>query len=536
MVPTAAWQSGSGPGHEHHLYRRPDGCPMTRKCESGVLDLMTLGIAVVPPSVSAKGDYVAIRPIDRSPAELPVAMPWAVEEIRKQRERDDRAAIDPNEPPVPLTGDALERWQGRLTATTQGGSVDESKSIVLMGNDLAKAGMTAHGIDETLKAWAPSVGLSKFETRSDRDIRFAEIAASAVERYGAFEVVVSSGNAPRFLTLDELSTRNPPSWLLTDILATRSLALLVGDPGTYKTFQALSMALSIATGTEWQGHRVKAGPVAFIAGEGGSGLVDRSAAWSRHFGTDLPATLGVMDGAQSLADRNGVGRKLVEAAIEAFVEDTGPLSLVVVDTLARSFGGGNENAQEDMTRFVGSCDAIRVRFGCAVLIVHHNNRQGDYRGSSVLHGAVDTMIEASQIGGGVALRCSKQKDAEPFEPIRLAKQTVTLEELDEEGRPRSSLVFVPHEQATAQTGDGEFPTIDLSEVTDREQKALDVLILLGPGEELRSSDWQRRAGMERNKQGFAQTAKALVERGMVMRRPVSSVDVRYRVATAEDRS
>ena len=33
--------------------------------------------------------------------------------------------------------------------------------------------------------------------------------------------------------------------------------------------------------------------------------------------------------------------------------------LIVLDTLARCFGGGDENSTQDMSRFVSACDAIR---------------------------------------------------------------------------------------------------------------------------------------------------------------------------------
>jgi len=216
-----------------------------------------------------------------------------------------------------------------------------------------------------------------------------------------------------------------------------------------RIYAALSFALSIATG---------------------SGLVDRALAWLRHHGADLPETLGVMDGAQSLADKSGAGRRLVEAAVRAFAEEAGPVSLVVVDTLARSFSGGNENAQQDMGRFVWAVDGIRTRYGCAVLVVQHKNRQGDYRGPSVLHGALDTMVEARATSTGVVLTCTKQKDAESFEDVRLAELVVTLDERNEEGRPLTSLVFVPAAKPPLLEADGAFAAINLTPTRARSDR------------------------------------------------------------------
>jgi hypothetical protein len=55
---TVCFESGSGPGHEHDLYQRPQDCRTARKCESGVFDLMSMGIAVVAPCVSGIGEGV----------------------------------------------------------------------------------------------------------------------------------------------------------------------------------------------------------------------------------------------------------------------------------------------------------------------------------------------------------------------------------------------------------------------------------------------------------------------------------------------
>jgi RecA-family ATPase len=53
-----------------------------------------------------------------------------------------------------------------------------------------------------------------------------------------------------------------------------------GDPGSGKTFIALNVAASVATGIAWNGQNVKQGSGFYIAGEGFSGISRRLAAWS----------------------------------------------------------------------------------------------------------------------------------------------------------------------------------------------------------------------------------------------------------------
>ena len=72
------------------------------------------------------------------------------------------------------------------------------------------------------------------------------------------------------------------------------------------------------------------------------------------------------------------------------------VQLVIIDTLARSMGAGDENSSQDMGAFIAACDQIRRATGATVLIVHHSGKSSNAgaRGSSALLGAVDTAIES----------------------------------------------------------------------------------------------------------------------------------------------
>lgn len=242
-----------------------------------------------------------------------------------------------------------------------------------------------------------------------------------------------------FLTIDELRNRPRPSWMIQGLLRQASLAMLVGDFGTYKSFIALAWALALASGRDWVGHPVKGGAVAYVAAEGAGGQIDRLDAWALHEGCPLPDNFRILD---QTIDLVGDNEPLLEALAE--IED---LCLVVVDTVARTFVG-NENLQEDANAYVAAADRIKAETGATVLLIHHNNRQGEYRGSTVIPGALDTMIGAEKTADGVRLSCLKMKDAEPFDPIYLQRLKVDLNAergLEDDAGidldARSSLVF-----------------------------------------------------------------------------------------------
>ena len=57
-----------------------------------------------------------------------------------------------------------------------------------------------------------------------------------------------------------------------------------------------------------------------------------------------------------------------------------PPQMIVIDTLARNFGAGNENSTEDMNRFVASIDRyLREEFGSAIVLVHHTGHDAASR-------------------------------------------------------------------------------------------------------------------------------------------------------------
>jgi hypothetical protein len=102
-------------------------------------------------------------------------------------------------------------------------------------------------------------------------------------------------------------------------------------------------------------------------------------------------------------------------AVVALVEQTGmEFQLAIVDTLARAFGGGNENSSEDMGAFITAMGKVQEFLNCALMVLHHSGKDAakGLRGHSSLLGAVDTELELlrfdEQMKG--VLTISKQKD------------------------------------------------------------------------------------------------------------------------------
>jgi len=200
-----------------------------------------------------------------------------------------------------------------------------------------------------------------------------------------------------------------------------SVAEIVGKSGAKKTFVALDLSFSIATGRPWHGRIVREGTVLYVAGEGKSGMGGRISAWETARYATLPADRFrlITDAPQLLDDTH------VDALI-ATVQRWNA-GMVVLDTLARTMGGGGENRARDMGDYVAACNRIQRETGATVVVVHHMGWAGEHgRGSSALFAAVDAEITVTKDGNTVNVRVSKAKDFPDGEETTFASRVVEL--------------------------------------------------------------------------------------------------------------
>jgi len=230
----------------------------------------------------------------------------------------------------------------------------------------------------------------------------------------------------RFLTMEELEALPPPNWLVHGVLVEQSLAAIYGEPESGKSFLAIDVAMSVATGIPWHGRDVIAGGVLYIAAEGAPGLGKRARAWRVERGAgNRPATFHLMRDEINLAgERDGRMREFVQAV----TAELGPLRLVVIDTLNQTAAGADENSSKDMGRYIASMKRLRDETGATVAVVHHSGKDPTkgMRGSSSLLGAMDTTIEVVRATDGRSMVVSvrKQKDAEREIPMRFNMERV----------------------------------------------------------------------------------------------------------------
>lgn len=218
----------------------------------------------------------------------------------------------------------------------------------------------------------------------------------------------------QFAAVADLKYR-APEFVIGDLIETDTLGLIFGDPGCGKSFLAVDMALSVATGTPFHGRDTRQGAVFFIAGEGHNGLARRFAAWSKARGVSL-AGVPLFKSERAAQFLDAASAAAVAAAVEGLASQHGSPALIIIDTLARNFGAGDENNTKDMSEFVAAVDDLKARFpGCSVLIVHHSGHAAKERarGAMALKGALDREYRVEKEGHAVRLINTKMKDAPP---------------------------------------------------------------------------------------------------------------------------
>jgi hypothetical protein len=199
----------------------------------------------------------------------------------------------------------------------------------------------------------------------------------------------------------ELAAMPEPEWLVEPLIPDGGFVCLFGDSGTYKTFLAIDIAAQAP------------GIAVYISAEGSPRRFgDRVTAWEEAAGRSS----GIVVHPYSV-DLTGDDYDQLCNALQSLDE---PPRLIVVDTLARNMGDGDENATKDMNALVTACDKLRATFGCAVLLIHHVGH-GDKtreRGNRSLRGALDMsiLVTSTQQARTVRIECKKIRDGEAFEP------------------------------------------------------------------------------------------------------------------------
>lgn len=185
-------------------------------------------------------------------------------------------------------------------------------------------------------------------------------------------------------------------WLIKGIIPTREAVLIYGAPQTGKSFETQNIAMHIARGIDFNGHRTKKAGVVYCAFEGGKGFRGRQLAYANHHAMkpDDDVDMVVLTRRADLFANDEDINALIEEIRHWSDTFTTPLGLVVLDTWSAATPGADENAGKDVSRVKERVMRIVSELNTAVIVVHHKPTSGGRpRGHGSLTGDFETTID-----------------------------------------------------------------------------------------------------------------------------------------------
>ena len=319
----------------------------------------------------------------------------------------------------------------------------------------------------------------------------------------------------------------PLKWLVRGLMVEGGLSVFYGPPKSTKTFAVLDLGLHIAHGRDWFGLPVRRSGVIYICGEGVAGVRQRMKAWRKEREGDVSAPFALIPQSVNLFDDADEVDRLI-ADVQGMAMPMGcAAGLIVIDTLSRMIGGGDEDRARDVNVVVRTAERIQRLTGAHVLIVHHSGKDRDrgMRGSNALLGAVDAAIEVTKDAdsGLCDAKVTAIKDGGDIGPFAYTLSQTAVGE-DEDGEPILSCVIDP---AGARQG-GKRPKL-----LDPERRALAVLrSMIGDNQDM-PGHWQNvplaewRDKFRDSEEGAFDARKKRAERAVKSLIEKEYVEVRY---------
>lgn len=227
--------------------------------------------------------------------------------------------------------------------------------------------------------------------------------------------------AERLLSRRQLAQLPTPAPLIHGTIDKATVVLLAGWYGTLKSFVGIDWGASIATGHSWHGRSVHRQRVLYVAGEGTYGLHQRVTAWERHRGITVDDQAFVtLPLAPNLGKPSQVNELCAVVAGEGF-------GVVLVDTIAKSAVGLDENSAQDMGRVVDALYRIRAATDDGTVVgIHHTGKdKTTIRGSSALEAGVDTVYLTEGDPASMRLSRTKRKDGPTEDVLMLSLEAIT---------------------------------------------------------------------------------------------------------------
>lgn len=308
---------------------------------------------------------------------------------------------------------------------------DRSKVLWRLTNALLEAGLTPGEVvvlvegtvwnkfqDDRSRLWA-DVNKANARSRFSNQVSTSTPKELSSDRQGNGRLTQGHPSQGWAVPLDKylaVESRDP-QWMIEGLWSDKSHGIIAGEPKTRKSYVAIDVGLSVATGTDCLGHFkvVKPGPVLMIqeeisdaemrkrlrfiaASKGVGGNIHKEHdKVSVHLPSSIP--LYLRNRKQLDLSSNDTFRMLHEQVLEKDIR------LLILDPLQLMLGDIDENKASEVRPILYNFLQLKEETGCGVMILHHyakasdkNPRRGGQRmlGSQAFHGWVESGLYLSK--------------------------------------------------------------------------------------------------------------------------------------------
>jgi hypothetical protein len=178
-----------------------------------------------------------------------------------------------------------------------------------------------------------------------------------------------------------------PRWLVESLWSDAGVGILGGSPKSYKTFLALDIAVSVASGTPCLDlfEVPQPGPaLLFLAEDSAASAHERVAGLCQHRSIGLDALDLFLLTTPVLCLDSAVDYERLGATVAAFRP-----RLLVLDPFVRIHRSIDENSATEVSRLLSGLTELKRSFDLAILLVHHVRKNGSGHPGQALRGSGD---------------------------------------------------------------------------------------------------------------------------------------------------
>lgn len=240
---------------------------------------------------------------------------------------------------------------------------------------------------------------------------------------------------PLYTLEDMMKLKDDPNrWIIPHMIPRAGRTLVYGIGGGFKTSILMDLAIAIASAGKLmeQINVERPGPVLMFSTEGDiyankDRLLYYLKARNLH-----PKNVQLHYGQR----RFRVDRPEGVALLEQMILAIRPIFIMLDPYI--SFFSGNENSTEDANKFTEGLDTLIQKYRVSVAVIHHANKMGAIRGSTVLHSWADSVLKFST-NKGVEL------PGIPNRPVDIVTVEGEKQRNGKEGKLFSAVPFIDEE-------------------------------------------------------------------------------------------